>query len=207
LINFLAFLGWHPEDDTEILTLDELIKQFDITRIQKGGAIFDVEKLNWFNKEYIKQIPDQEFVKIIEEQSQVKITHPTLITLIKERVTVFSDIALLLTKEGEFGPLLYDIHITDYSKAIWKDSDAIQTKEYLSHIISILEPLSESEFTAIKLKDLIWGYATEKGRGAVLWPTRFILSGQDKSPDPFTLMEILGKEKSLIRLKDGVQKI
>lgn len=207
LINFLAFLGWHPEDDTEILSLNELIKQFDITRIQKGGAIFDVEKLNWFNKEYIKQIPDEEFVQIIKEQSQIEIIHPLLISLIKERITVFSDISPLLTLEGEFGPLLHDITITDYSKAIWKDSDAIQTKEYISHIISILEPLSESEFTAIKLKDLIWDYASEKGRGAVLWPTRFILSGQDKSPDPFTLMEILGKEKSLIRLKDGVEKI
>ncbi len=211
LLNFIAFLGWHPDDDQEVLTKEDLIKKFNISKIQKGGAIFDIEKLNWFNREHIKKMSADDFLSIVNhEKDKVGISvnlHPTLISLIKERITVFSDISPLLTLEGEFGPLLHDITITDYSKAIWKDSDAIQTKEYLSHIISILEPLSESEFTAIKLKDLIWDYASEKGRGAVLWPTRFILSGQDKSPDPFTLMEILGKEKSLIRLKDGVEKI
>ncbi|MEN9921045.1 MAG: hypothetical protein RLZZ517_23 [Candidatus Parcubacteria bacterium] len=205
LINFLAFLGWHPEGDVEILSIEELISQFDITRIQKGGAIFDLEKLNWFNKEYINQIPESDFVNIIKEQSGVSITHPTLITLIKERITVFSDIAPLLTPEGEFGPLLHDISITDYSKTIWKDSNSEQTKEYLAHVVSILE--SADDFTGSNLKDLIWDYATEKGRGAVLWPTRFALSGQDKSPDPFTLMEILGKEKSLVRLRNAIEKI
>jgi glutamyl-tRNA synthetase len=207
LINFLAFLGWHPEGDKEILTMDELIQEFDITRVQKGGAIFDADKLDWFNKEYIKKLSDESFVQLVHTESNLDITNPLLLNLIKERITVFSDIAPLLTPTGEFGSLVHDVELTDISKAIWKDSTPEQTKEYLSHIISILESLNESDFNAVSLKEKLWDYATEKGRGAVLWPIRYILSTQDRSPDPFTLMEILGKEKSLIRLNNGIQKL
>lgn len=207
LLNFLALLGWHPEGDKEILTLDELIKEFDISRVQKGGAIFDNDKLNWFNKEYIKLIPDEEFSSIVKSQSDIEITHPTFLHIIKERITVFSDIAPLLKQEGEFGHLLYDVSYTDLSNALWKNTTKEQTKEYLTHIISTLESLPESDFVASKLKDMFWDYATQKGRGAVLWPMRYLLSGLDKSPDPFTLIEILGKEKSLIRLRNGIEKI
>lgn len=210
LLNFIALLGWHPEDDQEVFTLEELVEKFNISKIQKGGAIFDIDKLNWFNREHIKKMSDVEFYNrvLYTQQKNAGISekiHPLLVSLIKERITVFSDMASLLAPEGEFGPLLYDISIQDYSKAIWKDSSPEQTKEYLTHIISTLE--SASDFTAGALKDLIWDYATEKGRGAVLWPIRFILSGQDRSPDPFTLMEILGKEKSLVRLRNGIEKI
>lgn len=207
LINFLAFLGWHPEDNTEIFLPEELITEFDITRIQKGGAIFDTEKLNWFNKEYIKRIPEEEFSSIIESLTQIKLTQSTLLNTIKERITVFSEIAPLLEITGEFGHLIHDIDLIDVSKAIWKDSTPEQTKEYVSHAISILETLDEDSFVLENIKNSLWDYATEKGRGAVLWPMRYLLSGLDKSPDPFTIMEILGKEKSLIRLRDGVQKI
>lgn len=211
LLNFIAFLGWHPDDDNEVLTKEELVHKFNIAKIQKGGAIFDVDKLNWFNREHIKKMSDDDFLSIIRfEQNKVGLSqtlHPVLISLIKERITVFSEIAPLLTPEGEFGHLLHDIHITDYSKAIWKDSNPEQTKEFLNHIVSTLETTNESDFTAIKLKEILWDYATEKGRGAVLWPTRYLLSGLDRSPDPFTLIEILGKEKSLIRLRNGIEKI
>jgi glutamyl-tRNA synthetase len=211
LLNFIAFLGWHPDDDNEVLTKEELVHKFNIAKIQKGGAIFDVDKLNWFNREHIKKMSDDDFLSIIRfEQNKVGLSqtlHPVLISLIKERITVFSEIAPLLTPEGEFGHLLHDIHITDYSKAIWKDSNSEQTKEFLNHIVSTLETTNESDFTAIKLKEILWDYATEKGRGAVLWPTRYLLSGLDRSPDPFTLIEILGKEKSLIRLRNGIEKI
>jgi glutamyl-tRNA synthetase len=207
LLNFIAFLGWHPDTDEEILTKEQLIEKFNIAKIQKGGAIFDVDKLNWFNREHIKQIPFDDFSVIVNKDLENKITSKTLIELVRERITIFSDIPPLLTKEGEFGHLLYDISITDYSKAIWKDSTQEQTKQYLTHIVSILESTDETHFEASKLKELLWDYASEKGRGAVLWPTRYILSGLDRSPDPFTLMEILGKEKSLIRLRDGIEKI
>lgn len=207
LINFLTLLGWHPEGDEEIYSIEQLIEQFDIARVQKGGAIFDTEKLDWFNKEYIKQIPDKEFTAIVNQYSTINISHPTFLNLIKERITVFSDIAEIVTPSGEFGHLLYDITITNVSKAIWKDSNPEQTKELLTQLISLLEKISEDNFTAEQTKSAVWDYATEKGRGAVLWPTRFLLSGQDKSPDPFTIMEILGKEKSLVRLKNGIEKL
>jgi glutamyl-tRNA synthetase len=207
LINFIAFLGWHPEGDEEVFTLLELVEQFNISKIQKGGAVFDIDKLAWFNREHIKKISDADFILKIKELTEMSNLHPTLITLIRERITTFSDMPTLLAPTGEFGHLVHDISITDYSKIIWKDATPEETKEYLSHVISILEPFEDSDFTAEKIKTTLWDYATEKGRGAVLWPMRYLLSGLDKSPDPFTLMEILGKEKSLIRLRDGVQKI
>ncbi len=205
--NFLAFLGWHPEGDNEIYSIEELANLFDISRVQKGGAIFDTDKLDWFNKEYIKLISEEEFAQIVEEQSGILITDKTFLTLIRERITVFGDIATLLTKDGEFGPFLFDVEYSDISKIIWKDSTSAQTKEYIIHVISLLESFDDSQFTAENLKNALWDYATEKGRGSVLWPIRYILSGQDRSPDPFTLMEILRKEKSLVRLQDAIEKI
>ncbi len=207
LINFISFLGWHPEGEDEIYSIEQLIEEFDISRVQKGGAIFDTDKLEWFNKEYIKKISDKDFKNIVNEYSTLEISNPILLNLIKERITVFADIAELITPKGEFGHLLFDIDYTDISKAIWKDSTPEQTKEFISDVTSMLEKITENDFTAENTKSAIWDYATEKGRGAVLWPTRYILSGQDKSPDPFTIMEILGKEKSLIRLKDGAEKL
>ena len=207
LLNFIAFLGWHPDDNEEVLTKEDLLAKFNIEKIQKGGAIFDIEKLNWFNREHIKKIPETEFIKIIKDQSGIEISHPTFVNLIRERITVLSDIVSLLTPEGEFGNLIFDTNIQDFSKCIWKDAAAEQTREYLSHVIEVLKNTDSSEFTAEKLKHQLWDYATEKGRGAVLWPIRYILSGLDRSPDPFTLMEILGKEKSLVRLENGIQNI
>lgn len=211
LLNFIAFLGWHPDDDEEVLSKEQLLEKFNISKIQKGGAIFDVDKLNWFNKEHIKKMPDADFLSIVnfeKEKNNINAElRPLLITLIRERITIFSEIAPLLTRDGEFGHLIHDISISDYSKAIWKDSNPEETKQYLTHIVSVLEQTEEVHFEAIKLKESLWEYASEKGRGAVLWPTRYLLSGQDRSPDPFTLMEILGKDKSLIRLRNGIEKI
>lgn len=207
LLNFIAFLGWHPDTDEEILTKEQLIEKFSIAKIQKGGAIFDIDKLNWFNREHIKQIPFDKFSAIVNKDLENKIHSKALVELIRERITTFSDIPPLLTKEGEFGHLLYDISIENYSNAIWKDSNKEETKDHLQQVVSILESTDETNFEASKLKELIWDYANQKGRGAVLWPTRYILSGLDKSPDPFTLMEILGKKETLIRLKDGIKKI
>jgi glutamyl-tRNA synthetase len=208
LINFLAFLGWHPEGDREVLSIEELINEFEVSRIQKGGAIFDTEKLNWFNKEYIKKIPHEEFISHIKEQALVSDIHPTLAQLILERINVLADIKKVLSQEGEFAHLISDnIEISDISKIIWKDASPIQTKEYLEYAVSLLKNLSEADFTSSSTKSALWDYASEKGRGAVLWPIRYSLSGLDKSPDPFTIMEILGKEKSLIRLENAIKKL
>jgi glutamyl-tRNA synthetase len=207
MVNFLAFMGWHPEGDEEVLSVEQLIEQFDISRVQKGGAIFDTEKLDWFNREYIRKISDDEFAKIVNKYSAVQISDPAILALIRERVVVFSDIATLVAPNGELGHLIHDITIEDMGKLVWKDSTPEQTKEFLSHVISTITALDESDFTPEKLKDALWDYASEKGRGAVLWPTRYSLSGQDRSPDPFTLMSILGKEKSLVRLGNAVDRL
>lgn len=203
VINFLAFLGWHPEGDEEVLTLEQLVEQFDISRVQKGGAIFDIEKLDWFNKQYVAKLSDEEFATIVHEQSGMMISNPAVLSLIRERVTVFSDISTLLAPTGELGHLVHDIETPDAAKLVWKDSDAAQTKEFLLHVIETVEKLDETDFSPDTIKNALWDYASEKGRGAVLWPTRFALSALERSPDPFTLISILGKEKSLVRLRNA----
>jgi glutamyl-tRNA synthetase len=207
LINFIAFLGWHPDGDEEVFSKEDLIKKFNISKIQKGGAIFDIDKLNWFNREHIKKISQEDFKKIIEDESGFVIESNTFINLIKERITVFGDIKSLLERGGEFDHLVHDISIEDYSKIIWKDSNSEQTKEYLSQLILIIKDIDDTHFKADQIKNSLWDYATEKGRGAVLWPTRYSLSGLDRSPDPFTIMEIIGKEKTLIRLENAIKNI
>lgn len=208
MVNFIAFLGWHPEDNRELFTLEELFEVFDIARIQKGGAIFDTDKLAWFNKEHLKQIPDTEFVQIIKEITGETITHPVFIQIIKEHITLLKDVRDLLSSNGEFAHLLSnEVQISDTSKVIWKDTTKEQTNEYIQDAISLLKTVPEGNFEANTIKSTLWDYATEKGRGAVLWPIRYLLSGLDKSPDPFTIMEIIGKEKSLIRLENGIKKL
>lgn len=203
LVNFLAFLGWNPGDDREILSLDEIIKDFNISKVQKGGAVFNVDKLNWINSQYIKEMSEDDFFKIILEifknngNSDENIIKK-IIPVVKERVEKISDIEKNL-KDGEYNYFFKKPNV-DIEKIIWKDDSLDNAKKHLQKIVSILETLSDA-IPSEEIKNLIWPYAEKEGKGNVLWPLRYALSGRDKSPDPFTLISILGTEESLARIK------
>lgn len=212
MVNYLMLLGWNPGTDQEIFSLDELIKEFNLTKIQKGGAIFDLVKLDWFNKEYIKKMSEQFFkekvveflpekLKEIREYSDEIVTK--ILPVLKERINKFSD----LEEMFEGGELEYYFKNPEYGgeNLIWKSAEKQETIEHLNKIISIIDNIAN--FQSDEIKTSLWDYATEKGRGDVLWPMRFALSGKDKSPDPFTLAEILGKEKTIERLKIALDKL
>ncbi len=210
MVNFLAFIGWHPDNDDEIFSIEELIKEFDIKRVQKGGAVFNQEKLDWVNREYIKALNDEEKEKLILEYLPEEIKKldkfnteifKKIVPIIIERIDKFSDIKDM----SDRGELSYFFEIPSYEKEklIWKKSDSEKTKDSLDGIVKILQSI---EFKSIEnIKESIWDFAEEKGRGDVLWPMRYALSGLNKSPDPFTLAFILGKEETILRVNNALE--
>lgn len=216
MINFLALLGWNPGDDREIFSIEELIQTFSVDGIQRSGARWNDQKLNWINKEFLKKLPQEEIRKEIQDKllENNKTKNFELVkdkefiskisSIIFDRIDKWSDINNLI-EEGE---LQYFFDKPSYSidKLIWKESDKEDTKKYLLKISELLN--NSNNFSNIEdIKNIIFDYATEQGRGSVLWPLRFALSGKEKSPDPFTLIYILGKEESLDRVAKAIESL
>ncbi len=198
LINYMMLLGWNPGTDQEIFSMEEIIEQFKLEKVQKAGAIFDDEKLDWMNRQYISKMSMEEFKEYAKEFSPVNLNEK-LLPLLKEKISKFGEIKDMLSGELSFiNPL------TEYSieSLKWKqEKDLISTKNYLEKIIELLSNIKDNDFTKEKIKESIWPMAEEIGKGNVLWPMRYALSGKDKSPDPFILADILGKEETIKRLK------
>lgn len=214
MINFMVLLGWNPGDDREIFTMEELIEAFDISRIGHSGAQWNDEKLNWFNKKYIQMLSDKKFTEFVDEfmPSEIK-SFPDynkkvekIIPIIKERIEKFEDIKDM----NERGELKYFFEQPEYEakSLMWKDEKDIQnTKKYLEEILNLLDKIEDNNFNPVSIKDAVWNFSTEKGRGNVLWPMRYALSGIDKSPDPFILASLLGKKETLERIETAIKKI
>lgn len=209
MVNFIALLGWSEgEGDKEIYTLPELIEAFSLEHIHKGGAVFNEEKLRWFNRQYLLMESHESFMKIAGERLGAVLHErgiemspsmlEKIVPLIRERIFVWSDLDAL-ANDGEFD-YFFRAPSPDVMRLSDKKSTPQEAREHLHFAIDILEKMTET-FSADEVKQAMWGYATEKGRGAVLWPMRYALSGRDKSPDPFILSSILGKEESIARLK------
>jgi glutamyl-tRNA synthetase len=201
VLNFLAFFGWNPGTEQELFTLDELIKEFTLEKVQKSGGVFNIEKLNWFNKEYIKKMPEE---LLLPEIKKYLDWNEAMIVRAKdalmERINKFSD----LNNEDEFG---FYKTLPEYTgeQLIWKKSDKEKT---LTHLKKVTDMLSNADFSSIDaIKSALWDYVEANGKGDVLWPMRFALSGKDKSPDPFTLAYIFGKEETHHRLEKAVEKL
>jgi glutamyl-tRNA synthetase len=198
LLNFLALLGWNPGDEREIFSLDELVDEFSFERIQKSGAVFSTEKLDWINKEHIKRLPYDvvaaEIIKHFTGKNPAIVA--AIMSLVLERISVWNDIDTLI-EAGEFG-YFFDQPLYTSQGLLWKETTLDDTRQYIDNIQKILQ---KADFaTPDTVKDAVWAYAEENGRGAVLWPFRFALSGRDKSADPFTIAHIIGRDETLARL-------
>lgn len=209
-VNFLSMVGWNPGGDIEMMTMDDLINKFDITKVQKGGAIFNKQKLLWFNKEYIKLLPKEKIMEEIKnrlpENCQDEKVIEKIADTITERINVFSDIDQMVIDED----IQYYFVQPKISKEmiVWKKGGTIsEAKENLSLVSDLLNNLKDQDFNVDLLKDKLMPLAEEEGKGNVLWPLRVALSGKEKSPDPFTLLSILGKDESLKRIKTAVDYI
>lgn len=218
LLNMVAMVGWNPGTEQELFSKQDLIESFDLTKVQKSPAVFNEEKLNWFNREYIKTMSQQAFWgiahhglfgSIVEDSEAHREILKKIEPLIRERMTVFSDMQLFFGRAdgstvGEFD-YFFIAPTIDEKMLVWKDlrEDAeglAKTNVFLSHVSELLHSVSEESWSPETIKSAIWSYAEEQGRGLVLWPMRVSLSGREKSPDPFELAGILGKTETLKRL-------
>ena len=203
-VNFLALLGWSPSDDKEILSLEEMATEFDLHKVHKAGARFSKEKAEWFNHQYLQKQSNEELLesfKNLEETKNINLSDETLLKIIglmKERATFVKDIYT----QGKFffeAPAAYDEKAV---KKAWNEETA-------SIMTELSEKLNTTEFKSEILKEEIHHFVEEKGLGfgKVMMPLRLALVGELKGPDVPDLLEILGKEESLTRLKLAIEKI
>lgn len=206
LINYLALLGWNPGGEREFYTLPELVEIFDLSHVQKGGAVFDEVKLFSVNQHWMRELSDEDFSK------HLNVGRPTsymIIQLLKERAKSFREAREML--EGEL-KCLFEEPTLDLAQLAAKEPEGRSglTKTALESLSEAIKALPES-LSAEAVKEAIMPLANAEetkgkgGRGAVLWPIRYALSGQERSPDPFTLISILGIEESLSRIQKAIE--
>ena len=208
-LNYIAVLGWTPKSQREILSLPEMIEEFDIKDLHKSGAVFDIEKLRWFNRQYQLAMPPDEFAKqalAITEEAVSKRglewsteTGTRLIGMLRERISVWKDIRLLVEKrelDYFFREPAYDVTVLP-----GKNGTRESAIQHLNAVRKILTDIPDNGFKKPEtLKQHIWDYAVKEGTGAVLWPFRYALTGLERSPDPFFVASVLGKQTAIKRV-------
>lgn len=203
-INMVALLGWSPANDREILSLDEMIQEFDLHKVHKAGARFSKEKAEWFNHQYLQQKSNEEILNIFKNINEVKTSQLSddqllkIVSLMKERATFVKDIY----ENGKFffeAPTSYD---EKAAKKSWNE----ETSKTLTELCEILQ---SSEFNSETLKQQIHDFAENKGlgMGKVMMPLRLSLAGELKGPDIPDILEILGKQESINRIETAIHKL
>ena len=205
VVNYVALLGWSPEDNREIFTLPELVEAFDYRHISKSPAVFDMQKLRWMNGEYIKSMDDEAYYEralpVIRSVITKDIDLKAIADLMKTRIEVFPDITEPI---GFFEELPeYDVAMYTHKKMKTNSENSLVA---LQELLPRLEALDD--FSGESLKNLVTEYVAEKGikNGQALWPLRTAVSGRQMTPGgAYEIMEILGKEESLQRIRKGIE--
>lgn len=205
VVNYIALLGWSPEDNQEIFSLDELIQKFDYHRISKSPAVFDNVKLRWMNGEYIKAMDYDRFYEMAEPYLKAVLTKEfdlkKIAVMVKSRIEVFSDIPDMVDFFRELPE--YDVAMYTHKKM---KTDAASSLEVLKELLPVLE--EQHDYSNDALYQALSAYVEQKGckNGFVMWPVRTAVSGKQMTPAGATeIMEILGKEESLRRIRKGIE--
>ena len=203
----MALLGWCPEDNREIFSLEELVKVFDYHHMSKSPAVFDIQKLRWMNGEYMKAMDDDKFYEMALPYLKQVITKDLdlrkIAGMVKTRIEVLPDIADLI----DFFEAVPEYDIAMYTHKKMKTNPEISL-EVLEKILPVLE--GTEDYSNDAMYELLCGFAKENGykNGQILWPIRTALSGKQMTPAGATeILEILGKEESIRRIKAAIEKL
>lgn len=205
ILNYVALLGWNPKDEREFFTLEELAANFSLENINKTGAIFDIQKLNWFNASYIRENKSTEILTQAFSFLPADLSDEQKHKIFK----LFSSRLDNLSQLAEVASFIWQLPDYDKAMLIFKKSDLEKTKTGLNISFAFLNDLAESAWQEEKLKEDLNNLIAQNNltAGDVFWPIRVALSGQDKSPSPTEILEALGKEESLKRIQLAVDKL
>jgi glutamyl-tRNA synthetase len=218
MLNFIALLGWNPGNEDEIFSLNQLIKRFDLRKVHKAGAVFDLEKLNWISGKYIREMKLEDltheckpylesYLKKIGNKTEKDLINDryfkSVVKLFQERLTKISDI----TQDVDY----FFLKELDYDAKllVFKKSDQKKTRLGLQKALEVLEKLSDEQWNQTALNDILQKIceANKLKPGDVFWPIRTALSGVEASPSPAELLAVLGKNRSLKRIKTALAKL
>ena len=207
IVNFVALLGWSPEDDKEIFSLQELIEAFDYKHISKSPAVFDMVQLSWMNGEYLKKMSEEDFFKLAEPYIKEVIKKPLDIkkisNMVKTRIEVLPQIGSHIDFFEELPE--YDTEMYTHKKMKTNSENSLAL---LKEVLPLLE--NTDEYTNDNLFSILqeFGKEHEYKTGFIMWPIRTALSGKQMTPAGATeIMEVLGKEESIRRIKIGIDKL
>lgn len=205
IVNFVTLLGWSPEGNEEIFSLEELVKIFDYRHISKSPAVFDYTKLKWMNGEYMKAMDFETFYSMAEPYLKKAITKELdlkkIAEMVKTRIEIFPDIEEMVDFFNELPK--YDIAMYSHKKM---KTTAETSLEVLEELLPVIE--EQESFDNDSLYQMLVSYVEKKGckNGYAMWPIRTAVSGRQMTPAGATeIMEILGKEESIARIKKGIE--
>lgn len=201
VINFIAFLGWNPKSQQEIFSMEDLISQFELSNINTANPIFDTEKLDWYNSQYIRKLDLDQLLNYCRQyfpSDQPAEYLKAILSLEQARLKKFPDISEL-TDFFFNDDLKYDVSLLP-----WKQSTPNETRTYLEQVLVELGNIADWSKDNIEQIILAWIKAKEYGNGDVLWPLRYALTAKKASPSPFEVAGVLGKEKTLERIQNAL---
>lgn len=207
VVNFVALLGWCPQDNREIFTLEELVEAFDYHNISKSPAVFDMTKLRWMNGEYMKAMDAERFYEMALPYLKKAITRDLdlhrIAAMVKTRIEVFPDIYELVDFFEQVPE--YDTAMYVHKKMKTNEENSL---ELLKEVLPLLR--EQEDYSNDALFEMLSAFGKEKGykTGYIMWPIRTALSGKQMTPAGATeILEVLGKEESLKRLEAAVEKL
>ena len=207
IVNYVALLGWCPKDNQEIFTLEELVKEFDYHNISKSPAVLDMTKLRWMNGEYIKAMEFEPYYQralpYLKQVITKELDFEKIAQMVKTRIEVFPDIPPMV----DFFEALPDYDNSLFFNKKWKVNEE-KSLQVLKELLPRLE--KAGDYSNDALYEILKDYAQEKEvkAGFVIWPLRIAVSGKQVTPAGATeIMEVLGKEESLARIRDAISRL
>ncbi len=210
ITNYLALLGWNPGTEQEIFTPEALVEAFSLEGVQKGGAVFDLHKFTWVNKQHLALLSDAEFTQYVMEHGGNSLRElpqftdaawQRLLPTIRERISLGKEFADAVAA-GEYD---FAFSKVQPSRELLKWKNDNKPEDAVPRLLEVASLLEAADFSSPDtIKAALWDYAEKVGKGEVLWPLRVSVTALERSPDPFTALFIVGKEEGLLRIHNTV---